>query len=369
MLATILTGIFIIFAIALLIGWYLFVKRMRNKNPNMSSEQLFLIAIALLGLLLFALWHISESVDNIGSDVASDDTETQWTDWNLGRSIFSSDNKEKIHNFTLKVYKPLVHSLDAVDAEISDMKVVLADIDDLIDEHPRHSSLLIRAKKTWSDGAYELRKKQKSVKKDIRRAWIAHDTMNQKTVDIKFSRTAVKLDKRVNRDLKTFRKLIINVHEMVRDDLASSQKKLGRKKQQTEKGSRNTPKFKPKLIGTLLAYSKTINSNVHQGMEKLVDEIAITEQRQEKNREHLEENRDLEGPLIRVIDYWKEAEIQNRHYFDQLLFALESALLGRKLGLKKNDYAITSMNRSLKKHIPSILKKVQNRRVAIDNSY
>jgi hypothetical protein len=104
-------------------------------------------------------------------------------------------------------------------------------------------------------------------------------------------------------------------------------------------------------------------------MEKLVDEIAITEQRQEKNREHLEENKDLEGPLIKVIDYWKEAEIQNRHYFDQLLFALESALLGRKLGLKKNDYAITSMNKSLKKYLPNLLKKVQNKRITIDNSY
>ena len=369
MLATLLTGIFIIFAIALLIGWYLFVKRMRNKNPDMSTEQLFLIAIALLAFLLFALWHVSGGVDSLASDVASDDTGSQWKGWNLGSGIFSSDNKEEIHNFTLKVYKPLVHSLDTVDAEINDMKVLLADINDLIDEHPRHSSLLISAKKTWSDGAYELRKQQKEVKKKIRRAWIAHDSMNQKMVGTKFSRDAVKLDKRVNQNLKTFRKLIINVHEMVRNDLAKSQKQLGRKKRQTDRGSRNTPKFKPKVTSKLLAYAKTIDANIHQGMEGLVDAIAITEQRQEKNQQHLEENKDLEGPLIKVIDYWKEAEIQGRHYIDQLLFALESALLGRKLGLKKNDYAITSMNRSLKKHIPKILKKVESRRIAIDNSY
>ena len=359
MLATLLIGIFIIFAIALLIGWYLFVKRMRRKNPDMSTEQLFLTAIALLALLLFSLWHVSGSVAGV-----------EWKGVDFGtRNIFNSNNTEEIHNFTVKVYKPLVHSLEAVDTEISEMNVLLSDIDDLIDEHPRHSSLLIRAKKTWSDGAYQLRKQQKEVKKKIRRAWIAHDTMNQKAVDTKFSRKAVKLDKRVNRDLKTFRKLIIKVHEMVRNDLAGSQRQLGKAKQQAGKGSRNTPNFKPKVIGTLLAYSKTIDANVHQGMEKLVNEIAITEQRQEKNREHLEENKDLEGPLIKVIDYWKEAEIQDRHYFDQLLFALESALLGRKLGLKKGDYAITSMNNSLKKYLPNLLKKVQNKRITIDNSY
>ena len=368
MLATLLTGIFIIFAIALLIGWYLFVKRMRRKNPDMSTEQLFLTAIALLGILLFVLWRVSGGVDSL-ANVASDDTGAQWKGWNLGSGIFNSDNTEEIHNFTHKVYKPLVHSLETVDAEISDMKTLLADVDDLINEHPRHSSMLISAKKTWSDGAYELRKQQKEVKKKIRRAWIAHDTMNQKTIDIKFSREAVKLDKRMNQNLNTFRKLIINVHEMVRNDLANSQKQLGKKKRQTEKGSRKTPKFTSKVTGKLLAYAKTVDSKIHQGIEKLVDEIAITEQRQEKNKQHLEENKDLEGPLIKVIDYWKEAEIQDRHYFDQLLFALESALLGRKLGLKKNDYAITSMNKTLKKHIPRILKKVQNRRIAIDNSY
>jgi hypothetical protein len=359
MLATILYGIFIIFVIALLIGWYLFIKRMRRNNPDMSIEQLFLTAVGLLFILLFILWHIFANFEGI-----------QWKGWDFASSgIFSSDNKEEIHNFTLKVYKPLVHSLDTVDTEISDMKTLLSDIDDLIDEHPRHASMLINAKKTWSDGLYELRKQQKEIQKRIRRAWIAHDTMNQETVDTKFSREAVKLDRRINHDLNKFRKLIIKVHAMIRDNLASSQKQLGRRKRQTTKGTRNSPKFTNNVTRKLLAFAKTIDAKIHQGIENLIDEIAITEQRQEKNEQHLEENKDLEEPLIKVIDYWKEAEIQDRNYLDQLLYALESALLGRKLGLKKNDYAITSMNRTLKKRIPDILKKVQKKRIAIDNSY
>jgi hypothetical protein len=357
MLATILSGMFILFVIALLVGWYFFIKRIR-RTSDMSSESLFLIAVALLLALLFAIWRISGSFEGI-----------QWKGWDKGSSLFSVDNREEIHNFTLKVYKPLVYSLDTVDAEISDMHTLLDDIDDLIDDHPRHSTLLIQAKKTWGDGLYQLKKLKKVVKKDIRRAWIAHDTMNQQTVDTKFSREAVKLDKQLNKGLKQFRKLIIDVHAMIRNDLVKSQNQLGKNKQKTNQKNRHSPNYPTHLAGELLAFSKTINPNVHQGMEKLINEIAITEQRQEKNREHLNENKDLEGPLIKVIDYWKEAEIQGRHYLDQLLYALESSLLGRRLGLKKNDYGLLSMNQTLKKRIPILLKKVEKRRIAIDNSY
>jgi hypothetical protein len=229
--------------------------------------------------------------------------------------------------------------------------------------------MLIQAKKTWGDGVYELKKSKKAIKKDIRRAWIAHDTMNQQTVDTKFSREAVKLDNHLNRGLKQFRTLIIDVHAMIRKDLVKSQKQFGKNKHKTNQRSRHAPKYTTRLIGELLVFSETINPKIHKGMEKLINEIAITEQRQEKNKEHLNANKDLEGPLIKVIDYWKEAEIQDRRYLDQLLYALEASLLGRKLGLKKNDYGLVSMNRTLNKQIPKILKKVEKRRIAIDNSY
>ncbi|MCK5897333.1 MAG: hypothetical protein KAG20_11030 [Cocleimonas sp.] len=357
MLATILSALFILLVIAVLIGWYLFIKRIRRKS-DMSSEPLFLIAVASLTLLLFALWQFSDSIKGI-----------QWKGWDSNGSIFSSENSEEIHNFTLKVYKPLVYSLDTVDSEINDMNMLLDDVGTLIDEHPRHSLMLIQAKKTWSDGLYQLKKLKKVIKKDIRRAWIAHDTMNQKTVDTKFSREAVKLDKHLNSGLQTFRKLIISVHSVIRKDLASSQMKLGKKQQKEGKIVRVKSQYSTHLSGKLLAFSETIDPKIHEGMESLIDEIAVTEQRQEKNKEHLEENQDLEGPLIKVIDYWKEAEIHARRYLDQLLYALESELLGRKLGLKKKDYAVISMHNSLRKKIPKILIMVKNKRIAIDNSY
>ncbi len=357
MLATFLYGIFVIVAIAFLIGWYLYIKKLRRNKPDMPSEQLFLIAMGTLAFILFGIWRVSNSVEN-----------WQWKGLDLG---FSNGNSAKIHDFTLKVYKPLVSSLETVDTELENMKVLLEDIDDLIDEHPRHETLLRQARKTWDEGSYKLRMLQKTIKKEIRRAWIAHDTKNQLTIDTKFSIEAVKLDQRINRGLKEFRRLIIGIHAMIRKDLVYSQKQLGRRKQQTDELSQNIAKYSTDLTGKLLAFSKTIDPVIHQGMETLLDEIAITKQRQEKNREHLEEeeNKDLSAPLIQVIDYWKEAERLDRHYFDQLLYALESALLGRKLGLKKNDYGIKSMNKTLKKQIPIILKKVQKRRNAIDNSY
>lgn len=357
MLATILYGIFILFVIVLLVGWYFFIKRIRRKS-DMSSESLFLIAVALLLALLFAIWRVSGSFEGV-----------QWKGWDVGGSFFSAENKEEIHNFTLKVYKPLVYSLDTIDAEISDMHTLLDDVNDLIDKHPRHSTMLTQAKKTWGNGLYELKKLEKAIKKDIRRAWIAHDTMNQQTVDTKFSREAVKLDNHLNRGLKQFRALIIEVHAMIRKDLAKSQNQFGKNKHKASQRSRHAPKYPIHLVGELLAFSETINPKIHQGMEKLINEIALTEQRQEKNKEHLNANKDLEGPLIKVIDYWKEAEIQDRHYLDQLLYALESSLLGRKLGLKKNDYGLVSMTRTLNKQIPKILKQVERKRIAIDNSY
>lgn len=355
MLATLLYALFIIIAIALLIGWYLFIKKIRRNKPDMPTEKLILIALASLLFLIFSIFSVSNSIES-----------TQKKGLDLS---FNNENQEEIHDFTLKVYKPLASSLEKVDAEIKNMNILLEDIDDLIDRHPRHAVMLSHAKKTWQDGSDALRKKQRLIQKEIRRAWIAHDTKNQQTVDIKFSREAVKLDKRMNLGLKKFRELIINVHAMIRQDLSYSQKQLGRKSQQTDEVSPRIANYTTELTGKLLTFSKTIDPSIHEGMEKLLDEIAITEQRQEKNRQHLEENKDLTEPLIKVIDYWKEAERQNRDYFDQSLYALESALLGRKLGLKNNDYGIKSMNKVLKKQIPLILKRVQNKRNKIDNSY
>jgi len=358
MLATILYGIFIILSVISLIGWYLIIKKIRHNKPEMASEKLFLIAIISLFILLFTIWRVSASTENL-----------QWKGWSSGSALFSTENQEEVDEFTRKVYQPLFYTLGTVDEEVRDMYILLDDIDDLIEEHPRHSSMLIKAKEIWKEGVYGLRKEQKTIKKTIRRAWIAHDTMNQNTVDTKFSREAVKLDKRMNSDLQKFRKLIIFVHSVIRKDLVNSQQRLGKKKSKTDWNSRNYPQYSTSLAGKLLAYSKTLNPVILQGIEMLINEIAITEQRQEKNKQHLEENKDLMAPLIKVIDYWKAAERQNRYYYEQLLYALESALLGRKLGLKKNDYGIISMNKTLKKQIPKILKKAQKNRISIDHSY
>jgi hypothetical protein len=358
MLATILYVIFIIVSLVSLIGWYLLIKKIRHDKPEMVSEKLFLIAIISLFILLFTIWRISGSTEGL-----------QWKGWNSGASFFSTENQEEIDEFTRKIYQPLFYTLGTVDEEVSDMYILLDDIDGLIDEYPRHSSMLIKAKEIWKEGVYELRKEQKEIKKAIRRAWIAHDTMHQNTVDTKFSREAVKLDKRMNSDLQKFRKLIIFVHSVIRKDLVYSQQQLGKRKKETNWSSRNAPQYSTPLAGKLLAYAKTLNPIIPESIEKLLHEIAITEQRQEKNKQHLEENKDLTAPLIKVIDYWKAAERQDRYYYDQLLYALESALLGRKLGLKKNDYGIVSMNKTLKKQIPNILKKAQKNRISIDHSY
>ena len=351
MSAGIIYGIFIILSIALLFGWYLLVKKIRS-GTKLPSELLFLLSMALLFIALLLIWRGSNIVDG----------------WKSGPSL---EVDEKIHSFTLNVYKPLVFSRDKVVAEIKDMNALLEDIDDLIDEHPRHVDLLLNVKETWGSGVYQLKKLQKSVDKDVRRAWIAHDTMNQKTVDAKFAKEAVKLDKRINVGLKKFRKLIISIHEMIRKDLAITQKQLLKGKRRTKETTRNrnTPNFSRETSEKLLKFAKTIDPLMYDELLTLIDEISITEQRQEKVKFYLEDNPDLSAPLIKVIDYWKAAEQQNREYFDQILYALESALLGRKLGLHKNDYGIVSMNKTLKRHIPAIIKKIQRKRNSIDNSY
>ncbi|HIO92518.1 MAG TPA: hypothetical protein EYG68_06705 [Leucothrix mucor] len=351
MSAGIIYSIFIILSLALLVGWYLLVKKIRAKT-KLSSEQLFLLSMALLFVVILIIWRGSNSIEG----------------WDNGPSL---ELDEKIYSFTLDVYKPLVFSRDRVVDEIRDMNTLLDDIDDLIDDHPRHANMLLKAKETWSGGIYQLKKLQKSVDKEVRHAWIAHDTMNQKTVDAKFAKQAVKLDKRINIELKKFRKLILNVHEMIRKDLSATQKQLvkGKPKTKQQKGNRNIPSFSTDTSEKLLVFSESIDSAVHTDLLSLINEISITEQRQEKVRNHLDDNQDLSEPLIKVIDYWKEAELKNREYFDQILYALESVLLGRKLGLHKGDYGIVSMNKTLKKQIPAILKKVQRKRDSIEKSY
>jgi len=351
MSAGILYGIFIILSLTLLFAWYLLVKKIRSKT-KLSSELFFLLSMALLLMTLLIIW---QGVNTVSS-------------WKSGSS---RELNEKIHSFTLSVYKPLVFSRDKVVAEIKDMNVLLEEIDDLIDDHPHHASLLLNTKEIWSNGVYQLKKLQKSVDKEVRRAWIAHDTMNQKTVDAKFAKQAVKLNKHINIELKKFRKLIINVHDMIRKDLFATQKQLlkGKLKKKSLAHNRNSSDFSTDTTEKLLTFSEIIDPSVHDGLLKLIDEITITEQRQEKVRFYLEDNPDLADPLIKVLDYWKAAEQQSRDYFDQLLYALESDLLGRKLGLHKNDYGIVSMNKTLKKQIPVIIKKIQRKRDSIDNSY
>ncbi len=351
MSAGIIYGIFIILSATLFVGWYFLVRKIRSKT-SLSSEMLFLLSIGILLLIILFIWRGFNSLDG----------------WDSGPS---AKQEEQIHRFTLNVYKPLVFSRDKVNAEIEDMNVLLEDIDDLIYEHPRHANLLLKVKKIWRSGVYQLKKAQKSVDKDVRRAWIAHDTMNKKTVDSKFAKEAVKLDKKINVELKKFRKLIINVHDMIRKDFKVIQKQLMRGKPVSRdlKNNRNKPNFSEDTYKKLLTFSRTIDPLVHAELLKLADEIKITEQRQEKVKEHLKDNPDLADPLIKVINSWKEAEQENRDYQDQILYALESVLLGRKLGLHKNDYGIVSMNKTLKKRIPAIIKKIQRRRNAIDNSY
>ena len=342
-------GIFIILSLALLVGWFLLVKKIHNKT-HLPSEQLFLLAMGLLFIVGLLIWKSSDKLET----------------WQNGPT---PEVEDKIHNYTLSIYKPLVQSRKRVAAEIRDMNILLDDIDELVNDHPRHANLLLEVKQIWSKGVFALKKLQKETDKEVRHAWIAHDTMNQKTVDAKFSKEAVILDKNINIELDTFQKLILKVHEMIRKDLAGIQKQLTKKTPRSNELSRNTLNFSTDTSEKLLRFSKTIDPAAHAQLEKLVDEIGITEQRQEKVKNHLADNPDLAGPLNQVIEAWKAAEQNNRYHFDQLLYALESALLGRKLGLDKKDYAIVSMNNTLKSHIPAIISEIQQKRSAIDNSY
>ncbi|MCK5901640.1 MAG: hypothetical protein KAG28_00710 [Cocleimonas sp.] len=350
MSAEITYGIFILLSLLLLVAWYFLVKKFRSKS-KLPSEQFFLLAMGLLFSTFYLIYRGSTYVNNQEYTTAS--------------PVMS----EKIQAFTLDVYKPLVLSRNKVTNEINSMNVLLDDIDSLVDEHPRHSALLLDVQKIWRKGVVDLQKLDKVIEKEVRHAWIAHDTMNQKTVDAKFSREAVLLDKRIKKGLKRFRKLIIDVHEMLRKDMATIQRKLGKGSPKNKEHSRNITTFNTATSEKLLTFSESLTPEIHVGVVKLLKEISLTEQRQEKVKNYLENNTDLAEPLIAVINEWRKAEKQNRFYFDQILLALESTFLGRKLGIHKNDYAMTSMKKTLQKKIPNILTKAQIQRDKIDNSY
>ena len=342
--------LFIILSIALLVGWFFLVKRLRSKT-EMASEQLFLVAMALLIAIVFILWKVSSGVGA-----------------NWGGSSNPKIDQE-VQQFTARVYKPLVFSRQTLVAEISDMNELLDDIDDLIDDHPRHARLLIEIQSTWSKGVYKLKKLNKEIDKDIRRAWIAHDTGDTEAINTKFARDAVDLDKNINKELKTFRKLILDVHNLLHKDIKAAQKTIGKQPEKKKDSSRNLKSFSDKTAKKLLTFLKQADENLYNEFVKLIDEINTSEQRQEQVNNHLESNHDLAEPLVKVIHSWRDIEQENRHYYNQLLYALEATLLGRKLGLNKNDYAIVSMSKTLRKQIPAIVEKRKKKRVALDNSY
>ena len=341
--------LFIILSITLLIAWFFLVKRIRSKT-QLASEQLFLLAMTLLIVVGMSIWKLGSYLGN-------------------GKSSSGPVISEELQQFTARAYQPLVFTRQTLASEIKDMNTLLYDIDDLVDDHPHHANLLLEIKRIWSRGVYQLKILDKEVDQEIRRAWIAHDTKNTGLIDSQFAREAVKIDKHIKQELKTFRNLILKVHDLLHKDIGAIQKTIGKQENKKQEPFRNTRAFSNKTTKKLLIFLKQQDEDLHAEFIRLIDEINISEQRQEQVTHHLENNDDLAEPLIKVIHSWRAIEKENRYYYEQLLYALEATLLGRNLGLNKNDYAIVSMRKTLNKQIPAIVKKRNEKRNTLENSY
>lgn len=306
---------------------------------------------------------------------------------NWRAEIKYQQNKIEIDKFVERVYKPLADSQQSLLESVSHMRLLQDGISSLRAEHTNHADLLRNIATEWSNGKQTLYHLYVDTDKEIRHAWISYKTMNQQDVLDKFYTKAVRLNDKITKHNKDYQVGVRGAKDELVNSIDSARYLLDNKKKKAKnkrKGKKKNKKvktkdnakdsslivdFKEETSVTLLSFLSRLDENLSTEVKRLYEDTRIAKQRQEEVRLYLKDNNDLQQPLNKVIEGWKQLEINNHKFINQILYALEAEYLARKLGLSKNNPAIHAMNKSLKKRIPEIVSGAKAKREALERSY
>lgn len=297
------------------------------------------------------------------------------SDWREDLKL--EQNRIEISNFVTRIYEPLADTQQTLLESFVDMRALLRGIDELNEAHPNHRDMILSIKDEWGAAQLNLYNTFNDTDKEVRRAWIAHKTMDQEDVLAKFSKQAVFLEESLKKAEKEYDLAINSSHDKIINSLDRARKLLDANRKPPKKKQRaknkelidNMQSFNDRTTAELIAYIGSIDPRLEVEIETLQELIRLSGQQVSVLRNHLTKNEDLEKPLTIVINRWIDLENKNRRQLKQVLYSIESEYVARKLGLTAKSPALAAMHKSLRVNIPAMVGSALTERKSIDQSY
>jgi len=334
--------------------------RQIKKDGRLPQEKMTTLAAMLFipALIIFAL--LFKSISNWRADIRQE------------------QNRVEIESFIASVYQPLANSRTKLRNNLLQMQTLIQKVESMELVHPNHSDLIRMVRQQWSLGHASLYKAYTETDKEVRRAWIAHNTMDRQDVLLKFSKQAVQIEAQIKKAQADYQTHLYSVQgEMVKmldraRKLLSANRNPPKSKQQIAINQAIREKIRPVNMGVtteLLSFVGTLDMRLQDDVKILHELIRVAGQQSAIIRDHLYKNRDLEQPLTKIINDWKILEDKSNEGLQQIYYAIEAEYVVRKLGLSANSPVIKAMHQTLLKTIPAIKGEGLKQKKMIDQSY
>ena len=292
--------------------------------------------------------------------------------------IRQEQNRVEVESFVASVYQPLANSRTELRINLLKMQTLIQKVESMELAHPNHYDLIRMVRKQWSLGHALLYKAYTETDKEVRRAWIAHNTMDRQDVLLKFSKQAVQIEKQIKKAQTDYQTHLYSVQgEMVKmldrsRKLLESNRITPKSKQQIAINQALRENIRPinsDMTTELLSFIGTLDVRLEDDVKILHELIRIAAQQSAIIRDHLYKNRDLEQPLTKIISDWKTLEDKSNDGLQEIYYAIEAEYVVRRLGLSADSPAIKAMHQTLLKAIPAIKGEGLKQRKRIDQSY
>ena len=334
--------------------------RQIKKDGRLPQEKMTTLAAVLFipAIIVFAL--LFKSTSNWRADIRQE------------------QNRIEIESFIASVYQPLANSRTELRNNLLEMQTLIQKVESMELAHPNHIDLIRKVRRQWSLGHGSLYKAYTETDKEVRRAWIAHNTMDKQDVLLKFSKQAVQIETQIKKAQADYQTHLYSVQgEMVKmldraRKLLASNRITPKSKQQIAINQALREKIRPLNTGMtseLLSFVGTLDMRLQDDVKTLHELIRIAGQQSAIIRDHLYKNPDLEQPLTKIISDWKTLEDKSNGGLQEIYYAIEAEYVVRRLGLSANSPAIKAMHQTLLKTIPAIKGKGLKQKKKIDQSY
>ena len=331
-----------------------------KKQGRLPQEKMATLAALLFipAIIIFAL--LFKSISNWRSDIRQE------------------QNRVEIEAFISSVYQPLSNSRTELQNNLVEMQTLIRRVETMESEHPNHVDLIRTVRKQWALGHSALYKAYTETDKEVRRAWIAHNTMDKQDVLEKFSKQAVQIENQIKKAQYDYRAHLFGVQDEMVAMLDRARKLLDatritpKSQRQIELNTALRDSIRPLTSGMssqLLSFLGTLDERLVDDMNLTHELIRIAGQQSAVIRDHLYKNRDLEKPLTKIISDWTQLEEKSRKNLQQIYYAIEAEYVVRRLGLFADSPAIKAMHKTLMRTIPEIKAVALKEKKKIDQSY